>query len=142
MGIVISCHLLHLIGAGISPSPWWVPNATLIGLVIAVTAKPRRWLENSLLAGLLMTVWAIRTGWLFLPEYLLIGWIVRLTTIEWDVMDLRVQGSLLSAMACVLTLLHIWFENQWSSASVGLGLLHVASTLICLPLLRRLVTGS
>ena len=40
MRLLAACWLTHALLAQAIPSPWWVPDVTLVGLVLSVTRSP------------------------------------------------------------------------------------------------------
>ena len=134
------CLAAHAVAAGILASPWWVPDLTLIGLVLVVVRMPHRWAIPSVMAGLSTAAWAIRSSSPIFIAYLLVGWLVQRVARQWDATDLRVQWLLVGTAATGLTFGLIWLDDIWSWSIIGLGLVRVAVTMVSVPVVRFLMT--
>ena len=138
MGILLGCAMVHLAAAQVVPSAWWVPDVTLVGLVLAVARTPSQWLACSLAGGLLMCAWAIRFSGPVLVGYLLLGWALQRMNKQWDATDLRVQGIATALGSLWLTLGAMWLDELWSLALGALAVVHVTLTVLTAMLIRRL----
>jgi hypothetical protein len=127
---------MHAVLASILPSPWWVPNLTVIGLVLAVGHAPRRWPLFSAIAGLLAMVWAIRFPWLVMGAFLALGFSVKTLANHWDATDIRVQALVVLAGMTAMIGCILWFESIWSIPLLGLAAVHIAATYFSLPIIR------
>ena len=128
----------HVVVAGVVPSPWWTPNLTLVGLVLAIIQTPTRWLTFSGLAGLWMVVWAIRFPVPLLMSYLLLGWVAQLLARHWDTTDLRVQCMMVGVGALLTTLEVLWLDDLWSLPLLGWASVQVIVTVLAVPCARYL----
>ena len=138
MALLIGCVVTHALLAHLIASPWWLPDLTLVGLVLAVGRRPAQWLIASLVAALLPVVSAVRFQGQLFSAYLVCGWLVQLVGRRWDAADGRVQGAMVLMAAAGLTLGAIWLEDLWSLPLLGLAGLRVAATGLCVPLIQRL----
>jgi hypothetical protein len=138
MPLVIICSVAHLALAMVIPSPWWVPDLTLVGLVLAVTRRPSRWWLLSGAAGLLTMVWAVRSTGPIFAGYLLIGWAVRLAGRQWDATDLRIESGLVASASLVLTMGAFWLDDLWSPILLVFMGLRTALTCSMVPLVHHL----
>jgi hypothetical protein len=129
----------HVIVAGLLTSPWWVPDLTLIGLVLVIIRAPHRWVIFSIVAGLSTAAWAIRSSSPVLLSYLLIGWMTQRIAKQWNAMDLHVQWLFVGVASAALTFGLIWLDNLWSWPVVGLGVMHTAFTVLLVPVVRSLM---
>ena len=138
MALLIGCVVTHALLAHLIASPWWLPDLTLVGLVLAVGRRPAQWLIASLVAALLPVVSAVRFSGQLFSAYLVCGWLVQLVGRRWDAADGRVQGAMVLMATAALTLGAIWLEDLWSLPLLGSAGLRVAATGLCVPLIQRL----
>ena len=134
----------HVILAGIVPSPWWVPDLTLIGLVVTISQVPQQWLRLSVITGLFATSFAIRCSGPLLVSYLGLGWMVQRLARRWDVTDLRVQVLVVSVGNVLITLGLLWLDELWSIPLLGLVAVRVMLTglaVLCVRPLMRVKVG-
>lgn len=136
MRLLIGCLLAHVVIAELVPSSWWVPDLTLIGLVLSVGERPERWLVGSALAGLATMVWAIRFPVPVSVGYLAFGWAVQAAARQWDATDERVQYLLVLVASVLFTFGALWLHDRWTFMLVGLALVRVVMTCSALPLVR------
>ncbi len=139
MRVLLGCIALHLLLADVVPSPWWVPDFTLVGLVMAVALAPHRWFVLAMLAGVAAMVWAIRFPGPILMTYLIIGMGVRVMTMHWDMADARVQALTVSVASLLVTLECLWLHELWSLSLLGLTGVHVVMTVLAVPVTRRVL---
>ena len=137
MLLLVSCLLVHAVLAALLPSPWWVPDVTLAGLIVAIGRSPHRWIGLSGVAGLLTVVWAVRFPQLILVGSLILGWIVQALAKQWDVTDFRLQCVMVAIASCLTTFGWLWLEGLWSIRLIGAALAHVLVTSLSVPLIRR-----
>ena len=138
MLILACCLAAHVFSAGVIASPWWVPNFTLVGLIVTVTRRPGQWMWLSGAAGLLTIVWAARFPQQILVGYLGLGCLVQWLARQWDVGDWRVQCALVGIAALLMSLGALWLEDLWSLCLLGLAAAQVMMTVIAVPFVRRL----
>ena len=117
--------------------PWWIPNFTLVGLILAVARSPRWWLPLSGLAGLCMLIWSVRFPRTILLAYLMLGWLIRWLAGRWDVTDARVQSLLAMAACGLLTGGALWLEGFWSWSLLGAAAVQVILTGVTIHAVRR-----
>ena len=120
------------------PSPWWVPDLTLVGLVLAVARMPSRWLLFSVVAGVFTMAWAVRFPNQLFLFYVALGWGVRVLGRQWDATDLRVQVGMVGLAGALLSLGALWLDARSSLSLLELSMAHVAMTVLAVPCLRRL----
>jgi len=137
--VFVGCLTAHVIAAGLLTSPWWVPDLTLIGLVLVVIRAPQRWVIFSIVAGLSTAAWAIRSSSPVFLSYLLIGWMTQRIAKQWNAMDLHVQWLLVGVASTALTFGFIWLDDLWSWPVVGLGLMRTVFTALSVPIVRSLM---
>lgn len=131
------CLLTHLFLASLVTSPWWVPDLTLVGLVVTVARAPHRWAVLSGLAGLFMAVWAIRFAQQIFLGYLVTGWAVHALCRQWDLTDRRVQWLVVGIASLAMTFGALWLDGLWSPALMGLAMTRVALTCLSAGLIWR-----
>jgi len=136
--VLLGCAAAHLALALMSPSPWWVPDLTLVGLILSVGRFPSRWLGLSGAAGLLTMAWAIRSFGPMFAGYLLIGWATRVVGHRWDATDLRIESWLAGAGSLLLTLGAFWLDDQWSATLLLLMAVRTALTCATVGLVHHL----
>ena len=134
MRVLFGCLMLHSLLAAVMPSPWWVPNVTLLGLVRSISAAPRWWLRNAAVTGLFSVMWAVRHATTMLVSYACLAWAIGVLSRRWDVADPRVQGVLVGGMSWLFALVAAGMERQWSLPVLGLAMVHAALTSVLLPL--------
>ncbi|MBI3321203.1 MAG: hypothetical protein HYZ91_02920 [Candidatus Omnitrophica bacterium] len=135
---LLGCVVAHQFVAQLSVSPWWVPDLTLVGSVLATTRTPAKWLLFAGTAGLLTMVWALRLPTVVLVEYLLLGGVIRWLSGHWDVADRRLQGMIAGAASVVMTLIQLRIAHLWSFPVAGLVSVHVAGTVVAIVVVGRL----
>ena len=118
----------HLVTVQLIPSPWLVPNLTLVGVVAGVAAAPQHWLGLAAVAGLLSMIWAPSQGWFVGAGYIVVGAFARLATKHWDASDPRVSAVLMAVGSGVVTAGWVALLPARPWALVGLAALHVALT--------------
>ena len=138
--VFVGCVIAHLALAMISPSPWWVPDLTLVGLILAVGRAPARWLAFSVLAGLITAVWAVRFPGQLVAGYLLIGWVSQLLSRHWDAADLRIECLSAAAGSLFLMVGMLWLEDLWLLRLLLLTVLRAAVTCGAVPLVHRVAS--
>ena len=142
MKLLAACLLTHALLAQVIPSPWWVPDITLVGLIISVTRAPSRWLLVSWVAGLFMLLWTLRHAVPLMVGAVAVGGVVRLLARNWDATDARVQYLVVGLAGCLMTFGAMWLDGCWSLPLFGLAVIHVALTCLAFAGVRRwLVPG-
>lgn len=136
--ILLGCAAAHVALAMMSPSPWWVPDLTLVGLVLSVARFPSRWLVFSGAAGLLTMAWAVRSFSPLFAGYLLVGWATRTAGHRWDATDLRIEVWLAGGGSLLLTLGAFWLDDQRSPVLLLLMVVRTALTCSVVPLVHHL----
>lgn len=134
----MACALAHVLLAQVVPWPWWVPNLTLVGVVLGICRAPAKWPMVSALAGLFMLPWAIRFPTQLVLGYLACGWLVRVLATQWDTDEGRIQSALVLVVSSGMTFGVLWLEDLTSLPLIGLALIHVALTTLSVPVMRRL----
>ena len=128
MLVLVAYLAAHALIAQIVPSPWWVPDLTLVGLIFTVARSPRHWLALSVLAGLFTLAGTVRFPGPIFMSYLVLGWIVQWLAGHWDVTDARVQYFMTGLASLAMTFGALWLDGLWSWPLVGLASVHVALT--------------
>ncbi|MDP3722836.1 MAG: hypothetical protein Q8R91_04990 [Candidatus Omnitrophota bacterium] len=139
MRVLLICLAAHVVAAQGCPFPWWVPDLTVVGLVVSVGDAPARWLGRSTLAGFWAAIWAIRFPVVILMGLLAVGWAVRLLARQWDVADPRLQALVVSVAGVVMGCGALCLDGLWSVPLLGLVGARAAVTTITVPLARRLL---
>ena len=129
----------HLLLANMVPSPWWVPDLTLVGLVLAGARAPRSWLLLSAVAALISIGWTVRWVVPVTMGYLAIGGVGSFVGRQWDATDRRIEGLLVAAASVWLTLGALWLEGLWSARLIALAGIHVAVTCVVVPLVHQVM---
>ncbi|HEX9780606.1 MAG TPA: hypothetical protein VGB20_05260 [bacterium] len=137
MGILAVCAALHVALVELIGSPWWTPNLTAVGLVMAVGRDPGRWLSVSVLAGGWTALWwdphaasGIAVGALASGGLLAVGARV------WDGADVRIQTSATALLSACMAAIGLWTQGLWSLPLAALALAHVAVTSAAVPVAR------
>ena len=139
MKVLAACLLTHALLAQVIPSPWWVPDVTLVGLIVSVTRAPSRWLLFSWLAGLSMLLWSLRHAVPLMMGAVVIGGIVRLLARDWDATDARVQSLIVGLASCLMTAGAMWLDACWSLPLFGLAAVHIALTCLAFAVVRHVL---
>ena len=139
MSWLVACLIAHAVLARAVSAPWWVPDLTLVGLVLAVARTPSRWVLLSVVAGLFMMGWAVRFPVQVFLSSVVIGWVVQAIGHQWDATDLRVQVGLVGLASGLLTMVGFWLEQLWSLPLLGLSIGRIALTVLLVPCVRHLV---
>src|SRR3989338_3153440 len=116
---------LHLIAALFIPSPWFVPNFSVVGLVLAVSHKPSSWFAFALLCGLLSALWVIRSPVPVMMSYVAIGWVVQMLGSQVDVRRLDFQYLMVGISTLIVTLSGLWLSGIYSFPLLALIILNV-----------------
>lgn len=130
MAIWLGCVILHLILAPLAQSPWWVPQLTLLGMLIGILKRPKAWFLLSLLTAWVMNFWTIRLGYSLCFMLLAIGFIEQWILSRWELNDAPPRLLLFTAAVVLADLGMIWLEDSWSWTQLGLCLLHAAVTAV------------
>ena len=139
MSWLAACLIAHaLLTSAFSPS-WWVPDLTLVGLVLAVARTPSRWFLLSVVAGVFTMAWAIRFPKQVFLFYVVLGWVVHVLGRQWDATDLRVQVSMVGLAGALLSLGALWLDELSSLSLLGLSMARVAMTVLAVPCVRHLL---
>ena len=128
--------ILHALAAAIIPSAWWVPDVTLIGLIMTVAAAPAQWWVGSGCAMLLTLAWTIRHATLLCGGWWLIGWGCHHLVRYWDLTDGPLQPVGIGVISVGMTTARLWLEGAWSFPLLGLSVLHAAITALAAAALR------
>ena len=136
MVILLSYATLHLLLASVLPSPWWVPDVTMAGLVLAIAQRPKRWLVVSVTAGLLTILWAIRFPIQVFCGMVLLGLAAQLVATQWDLADVRVQCWLVGGATLLMSLWVFWLDDALSVRILGWMMIRAALTAFTIPLLQ------
>lgn len=137
MRMLLGCLMLHALLAAMAPSPWWVPNLTLVGLVMAIRREPRRWPIASAVAGFFTVAWAVRFPLQLLAGFLGLGALVRWLSTQWDLDDPRVQDAVVACGSGVTSAGLLWLDGLWSPMLAGWVVVHTAVTVLAARLMRR-----
>ena len=138
MSILAWCLVAHALLARLIASPWWVPDLTLVGLVLGVSLRPRHWLMASVVAGLFMMLGAVRFPAQVFLGYVLCGTLVQLSAQRWDTTDGRIQGCVVLILSAFMTLGLLGLERLWSWPLLAFAAVRVAVTGLSLPCVRSL----
>ena len=133
------CLIAHALLTSTFSSSWWVPDLTLVGLVLAVARTPSRWFLLSVVAGVFTMAWAIRFPNQVFLFYVALGWVVQLLGRQWDATDLRVQVGMVGLAGALLSLGALWLDELSSLPLLGLSMAHVATTVLAVPCVRHLL---
>ena len=139
MSWLVACLIAHALLASAISSPWWVPDLTLAGLVLAVARTPSRWFLLSAVAGLFTMGWAVRFPVQVFLSYVALGWMVQALGRQWDATDPRVQVGLVGLASVLLSAAGLWLDELWSLSLLGLSMIRVALTVLAVPCVRHLV---
>ena len=137
MALLFGCMAAHVLLAHVVAAPWWVPNLTVAGLVVAVIRTPHRWIALSALAGLFAILFAVRLAGPLFVSYFLLGGTVRAVTTQWDTSDPRALGLLVGAASLLMAGYLVWLDGLWSLPILAGLLAHTAVTTLLVPVLRR-----
>jgi len=129
----------HVLLANAFPSPWWVPDLSLVVLVIVVARVPDRWLSLSWLAGVFKMTWAVRFPGQILVSTLFVGWVVQALSRRLDTTDPRTEWLIVGLASLCLTLGALWVEELWTVPLMGLAVVHVSLTVLAVPLARQVL---
>ncbi len=139
MSWLAACLIAHALLASAIASPWWVPDLTVVGLVLTVARTPSRWFLFSVVAGLFTMGWAVRFPRQVFLSYVALGWVVQTLGRQWDATDLRVQVSLVGLASALLTVAGLWLDELWSLPLLGLSMIRIALTVLMVLCVRHLV---
>ena len=138
MWLLLGALATHALIARAVSSPWWIPDLTLVGLVLAVARTPSRWLLLSAVAGICTMAWAGRFPQQTFLSYIVLGWVVQALGRQWDATDPRVQVGMVGLASALLTLGGLWLDELWLLPLLGLSMVRVALTILAVPCVRHL----
>lgn len=141
MKVLGGCVAVHLLLVACFGSAWWVPDLTLVGMVLMIAAAPTRWVLASALAGGLAMLWAVRFVPVVFAGYLALGWGLRQAVHHWDAADQWVLSALVGLAAALLTGGLVWLDDLWSPAVAVALMGRVASTTLSAFAIRRVASG-
>lgn len=139
MIILAACWFAHVVISALMSSPWWVPNVTLVGWVMAIGRAPNSWGLCSLMAAMAALLWLIRWTHPIVIGYLALGWMLSLLARRWDLTDERVFILIVAATSTAATLGLLWLEELRSWPVLGLALAQILVTTMSAVVIRRLV---
>ena len=142
MTALAGCLVVHWLLARFLPSPWWVPNITLVGLMLTIAKHPERWLVLAWVAGVFTTLWTVRASGGILFSYFVIGGVIQIMAKRWDLDDVRIQPWLVGGLTLLFTFFLIWLEAIQAWPILGPALCHALATCAVLPFVRRLVAAA
>lgn len=128
MTILAGFLLAHAVLAQAPVSPWWVPNLTLVGMVLAIGRHPERWAVWAGVASGWAMVWAVRMPWVVGLSYLGCGWGVHGLCQSWETSDVRMQSLAVGLSSLVMTVALLWVDRLWSLPVAGMAVVHVGMT--------------
>ena len=118
-------------------SPWWVPDLSLVSLILTMGPSSARWLIRSWLIGIVTMCWDVQAPLVPLLWYPAVAGSLRLVAQRWDLEDLRVQLVLVALAESMWLLLHVWIQDIATLPLLALAVLHVAVTVITVPAMRQ-----
>lgn len=128
MATLAGCLLAHAVLAQAPIAAWWVPDLTLVGMVLVIGRAPARWPLWAGMAALWAMLWAIRMPWLVGVSYLGCGWGVRRLCDAWETTDLRLQGLMIGLASLLITIVLLWIDRLWSLPMAAWTVVHVGVT--------------
>lgn len=128
MILLLGFLLAHAVLAQAPVSPWWVPNLTLVGMVLAIGRHPERWAVWAGLAAVWTMVWAVRMPWLAGLCSLGCGWGARGLCEAWETSDVRMQSLAVGLASLIMTVALLWADRLWSLPVAGMAVVHVGMT--------------
>ena len=130
--------LSHLAIGRWSPSPWMVPDLTVLSMALAILRLPGHPLTPAWLAGVAaMTLAGHHPLWTGVA-YLAAGAAVKWMAHQWEVTDPSRERLVIGIAQGGLLILLAWTGPVTVGLVVMVGL-QVGLTLLCLPLMRALV---
>ncbi len=139
MMLLVLCLLAQACLARAMASPWWVPDLTVIGLLLAVTRAPHRWLPLSLVAGAATILWTDRFASAILLGSVGFGWVLQALATRWDMNEWRAQSALAALVSLLMALGALWLDNTWSLVLAGLLVARMLLTALAVPVARRVL---
>lgn len=136
MLMLLGCAMLHVLLADMLPSPWWAPDLTTAGLVLAIAQRPRRWLLMSATVGLLMLLWTIRFPVQVFCGALVLGLATQFAATQWDLADVRVRCWLVGAATLLMSLWLFWLDDAVSVRILGWIVTRASLTALTVPWLH------
>ena len=133
---LLMCMPLHLLLAILMPSPWWVPDLTMAGLVFAIVDTPRQWLIGSIFAAAFTMVWAVRDILPLFAGWLILGGAIRWAIGQWDIEEPHLQAACIVFASLAMSSTALWLADLWSLEGVGWLLVRAVMTLMAVLLLQ------
>ena len=142
MRLLAACLIIHALLAQVAPSPWWVPDFTLIGLVLTISKTPHRWPVCTAAAALWVQIWTVRFAVPIGIGYVAVGFGVQQLARYWDLQDERLRALLVITSSALLLGEALWLDQQpWTCQLFSLMSLRIAVTAASL-LLVRVIWGA
>ena len=138
MQLLIGCWIVQLVLAQAMPSPWWVPDLIVAGLIVAVIRQPSRWMTLSVMASLCQALWALRAPGQLMGSYLAVGGVTAVVHTRWDLTDRRLQLLLVMAASVMMTGVGFWLDEVWSAPIIAAALLRLGLTVISLAVITQI----
>lgn len=121
---------LHWMLADLLVSSWWVPDLTLLAVILVVIASPTRWWLAASLAGLATMCRMAHCPAAALLWYGGLGLALRMCAAVWNLADQRILGSVVGLAEALWVGLLLWVQDGWHLAVLPPAAVHVALTVL------------
>ena len=141
MGVLLFAWVCHVILVQLVAVPWWIPDLTLVGMILGIGRAPARWWLMASVAGGLTILWAVRMPVVIFGGYFVLGGLMRLASAQWNVTDTRVQMVAATGAALLLGLVYCGLDGVCSWQVLGWVALRSIGTGLSLFWIRRRISG-
>ncbi|MBI3319970.1 MAG: hypothetical protein HYZ89_05235 [Candidatus Omnitrophica bacterium] len=134
--------LSHLaIGRWIA-SPWWVPDLTLLSIVVTMARYPGQAFLPALYGGLLMMLFTVHHAVAVGLSYVGAGVLTKLLATQGDLATPFLQQVIVGVAEIGLLAVALFLNRTASLELLELSGAKVLVTVACIPFMRRLVRGA
>jgi len=124
------------------PSPWLVPDLTLVGVLLVMARMPQHSLGPALMAGLLVMAVTVQQSLVVGLAYVGAGGLMRLLSSWWDLADPFLQPMALALAEAFLLVIWFLLGVPITLGLLLLGGLRLLVTVASLLLVRLLIPSS
>jgi len=133
VGVSVGLHLA--LGRWV-PSPWFMPDLTVTGMVLAILLLPERPVSPAILSGALTMLFSVPHSLAAGVMYPLVGGLVKYAAHQWDLSQPRRQRAVVVAAQALLLFLTVPLRTRWTGELFWLSLVHLSLTALCVPVIR------
>lgn len=127
---------LHLALGRWIPSPWFMPDLTVTGMVLAILLLPDRPISPAIISGALMMLCSVAHPLAVGVMYPIVGGLVKYAAGQWDLSQPQRQRAVVVAAQALLLFLTTPLHSRLTGELLWLSLVHLFLTALCVPVVR------